>query len=82
MLPPREQWSQYKKGNVTENDIVNWSINQFTNHRENLAAPYAEDFFQERINAILQDIAREMEEEARMKKMSLKPKTSEEFLVS
>jgi len=82
MLPPREQWTQYKKGNVTENDIVNWSIAQFTNHREDLAAPYADDFSQERINAILTDIAREIEEEAIMKKMSLKQETSEEFLVS
>jgi hypothetical protein len=36
MLPPREQWANYKKGNVAEHELVLWSINQFENNRAEL----------------------------------------------
>jgi hypothetical protein len=78
LLPPREMWGQYKKGNVTENEIVLWSISEFTNNREKLAEPFPDDFSEERIKSVLIQIAREMEEDARMKKLYIKP-MNEEF---
>ena len=69
MIPPRELWPQYQKGKITECPEILWSIDQFTNHREDLAKPFPDDFPRERINAILFDIAKEMEEEIRIKKL-------------
>lgn len=48
MIPPKEMWNQYRKGNVTENETVLWSINQFINNRENLAKNHPEDLPEER----------------------------------
>ncbi len=48
MIPPKEMWGQYNKGNVTENDTVLWSINQYQNNKKNLEAPHAEDLPEER----------------------------------
>lgn len=36
LIPPKEMWDQYKKGNVCESNIVLWSINQFQYNREEL----------------------------------------------
>ena len=43
IIPPIEHWGQYKKGNVTESDIVCWSIHQFQNNREKMGEPEQED---------------------------------------
>ena len=43
MLPPREQWQQYEKGKVTENEIVMWSIDQFMNNRDGLESADPKD---------------------------------------
>lgn len=42
-IPPRELWKQYKKGNVTENEYVIWSIDQFLNNKKQLEAPDPRD---------------------------------------
>jgi hypothetical protein len=69
MIPPKEMWSQYEDGNITESKEIQWSIDQYLNHREDLAKPFSDDFPKERINEILLDIAKEMEEEIRIKKL-------------
>lgn len=69
MIPPRELWEQYKEGNITQSELVTWSIDQFVNNREKLAEPFPEDFSQAQIRQILKDIAQEMDEERRIKKM-------------
>lgn len=56
-LPPREMWDCYTKGNVTESDIVNWSIDQFTNNRKKLAESHPEDYPDEKIKFIYLQIA-------------------------
>lgn len=61
MLPPRELWGQYKKGLVTENDIVVWSIHQFENNRTLLDSPYPDDFNDEQIKKIYLSIAANMD---------------------
>jgi hypothetical protein len=49
LLPPREMWGQYKKGNVTESDDTSWSIWQFTHNRKALEAPHPDDWSEETI---------------------------------
>ena len=56
LLPPREMWGQYTKGNVTESDIVSWSIDQFKNNWKGLDAPHPEDISEERAKAIMKEI--------------------------
>lgn len=82
MIPPREMWSQYTKGKVTENEYVTWSIHQFQYKREELEKPLPDDLSDERCKFILSEIAREMEENRRMTKLYTKPETSEAFPVS
>ncbi len=56
LLPPREMWHQYKIGNVTESDLVLWSIDQFENNRKNLGKKDPEDFLDEKILQIYKEI--------------------------
>jgi hypothetical protein len=59
LLPPMEMWSQYILGNVTENELVLWSIDQFSNHREKLEAPHQDDLPDQKIKYIYGLIAGE-----------------------
>lgn len=52
LLPPEEMWGQYKKGNVTESEIVQWSINQFRANKEKLEEKHPEDLSDERAKDI------------------------------
>lgn len=52
LLPPVEMWEQYKKGNVTESEIVLWSINQFRANKEKLEEKHPEDLSDECAKAI------------------------------
>lgn len=79
LLPPREQWDQYKEGNVTESPEVIWSIHQFTHSKELLEAPFQDDFNEEQIRQILREIATEMEQDIRMKKLYKRPKVIHEL---
>ena len=60
-LPPREQWAQYKIGNVTESRDVLWSIDMFENHREKLEAPFPDDLSEEQARNILITVCMEIE---------------------
>jgi len=73
ILPPRELWSQYEKGKITENPIVMWSIDQFMNHREKLEEKDPEDIHESRIRQILLAIAKEQDEQNKMIKWESKP---------
>lgn len=78
LLPSQELWGEHKKGNVTESQIVMWSIDQYLNNKKELEKPYPDDFSQDRIKSILMEIAREMEEDIRIRKWTM-PKTLEVF---
>lgn len=78
-LPPREMWGQFKKGNVVESEDVVWSIHQFENNREKLEKPFEDDLPEVTVKAILLDIAREMDEIRRMKKLYPKQDSLEEY---
>lgn len=69
LLPPREMWPSYKKGNVTEHDLVLWSIEQFTRNREALEKPYQDDLSDEQCANIYLKVARECDEDNRMKSL-------------
>ncbi len=77
IIPDRIHWEQYKKGNVTENEIANWSISQFLTNAQELEKPFPDDYTEDQIKMILLDIAREMEEEIKLKKWSAKPEILE-----
>ena len=55
LLPPQEMWSQYLIGNVTENELVLWSIDQYCNHRNKLQADHPEDLNDEQGRHIMQE---------------------------
>jgi hypothetical protein len=48
IIPPIEQWNQYTKGNVTESDIVRWSIDLYKTNRKLLEDPHPEDMPEEK----------------------------------
>lgn len=79
LLPPRELWPQYKKGNVTENELVIWSIAQFEFHRDELEKPYPGDLQDHQTKHIYLAIASEMDQDKRIKKMYATPESSEVF---
>lgn len=68
MIPPREMWSQYMKGNVTENELTLWSIEQFKNNRKTLELPFPDDLSNEQARNILIKVCKEIREEKRIKK--------------
>ncbi len=63
LLPPEEMWSQYDKGLVTENEIVVWSINQYKTNIAFLEKPDIEDFSDEKVKWIYQQVASEIDAE-------------------
>lgn len=56
MIPPRELWNQYRQGNITESDIILWSINEFETNRNHLEKPEHDDLCEERVKAIYKQI--------------------------
>ena len=72
-LPPREMWAQYKTGNVTEHELVNWSITMFETQRAKLEESAPEDFKDDQIKNIYLIISSEMDQESRIKKLYAKP---------
>ncbi len=66
LLPPRETWDQYKKDNLTEHELVIWSINQFTTNRENLEKPDPQDLPDHICKDILRRYLMEIEDKKRL----------------
>ena len=61
LLPPRELWKQYEKGNVTDSEDVRISIFNFVHCREALEAPHKDDFSEEKVKRILLSIQRKLD---------------------
>jgi len=68
LIPPREMWSQYNKGQITESNEVSWSINMFQTTREELEKPHPDDLPEERTRLILNTIINEKLQAVRNKK--------------
>lgn len=73
MIPPREQWSMFEKGKVTENETIMTSIHDFQNNRTELEAKDPEDLSDE----VIDNIYREISEKA-LKSKTEKPKLSDD----
>lgn len=58
LIPAPELWEQYKKGNVTESNIVSWSIHQFLHNRKELEQKESDDLSDEQIDDIYLQISR------------------------
>lgn len=71
LIPPREMWSQYDLGKVTENPDIAWSIHQFQHSRQELEKPHPEDMPEERGRLILKAIVDEKLQEVRNKKVRI-----------
>ena len=56
LLPPREMWSQYEKGKVTESNLVAWSIDQFQNNWKELDTSHPGDLSEERAKHVMREI--------------------------
>lgn len=56
MLPPRELWTQYAKGKVTENEVVNWSVDRFINNRYEMEKQDPQDLPEERCKQIMDEL--------------------------
>jgi hypothetical protein len=57
IIPPKELWKQYKKGNVTQNETIYNSIQDFIKKRDLLDAPEKDDLSDSEISKIYQDIS-------------------------
>jgi hypothetical protein len=56
MIPPREQWEQYKQDKICHNEIVEWSIYEFQHRREDLDREHPDDLPDVRAKAIMKQI--------------------------
>lgn len=63
IIPPRELWSQYQRGNITEDSTILWSINQFLYNRKKLEKKEHDDLSDEKIDAIYTQIAQNLRRE-------------------
>jgi hypothetical protein len=57
MIPAREMWDTYKKGNLTQSQVVMESIHDFTNNRDKLEAKEDDDLSDEHINKIYEEMS-------------------------
>lgn len=58
MIPAREMWGQFKKGNLTQSQIVSESIHDFQHDRAKLSAPEPDEVSEEAADLIYQQIAK------------------------
>jgi hypothetical protein len=56
MLPSRETWGQHKKGNIAENELVEWSINMFLNKKKELEEPHPDDLPEAKMKMIYYEV--------------------------
>lgn len=68
ILPPREQWNSFKKGNMFANEMITWSIDQFNNNKIALETPCEDDISDERGHAIMLEIIEEMKKDKTLEK--------------
>ncbi len=57
IIPARELWGQYKKGQVCENLMIDEFIDTFENNRNILKKPEEDDFSDEKINQIYKELS-------------------------
>jgi hypothetical protein len=63
ILPPKEQWSTFKKGNMFASDLIQWSIEQYTKNKVSLESPDPQDVSDSRGHEIMLSIVAEMQKD-------------------
>jgi hypothetical protein len=58
MIPARELWGQYGKGNITENNLVSESLHDFLNNKEKLEEKEQDDLTDDQIRTVYRQIIR------------------------
>lgn len=71
LIPPREMWDQYKKGNVTESKEILWSIHEFTTNRAKLEESHVNDLSGDKVKNIYLEIARDIEAKSKPKNIEI-----------
>lgn len=66
LLPPEETWAQYRIGNVTQNEFVLWSIDQYKHNRKDLEAKDPHDLDDEQCKNIFLQILQEKKQDKMM----------------
>lgn len=69
LIPAREMWKQYAKGNVTESDWVRWSIHQYIHRRDDLERPFVDDVDDLSAKKIYKMVAAEWDKEKSRSKL-------------
>lgn len=69
IIPKRELWKQYKKGNVTENAMVEEFIHLFKTDRKALEKPEDDDLSDAEIDSIYVELAAEAKRKKQMDKL-------------
>jgi hypothetical protein len=82
LIPAKEMWGQYKKGNVTENEIVTWSINQYIHNKNKLQRPEEDDLPDHKIKSIYEQIRQDIKYERMMRNLYTTPSNEGVFLLS
>lgn len=59
LIPPREQWNNFNKGNVISDDLIGWSIQQYKYHRNQLELPHENDMPEAKGKAIIRMVLEE-----------------------
>lgn len=70
LIPPRELWPQYQRGNVTEEPTILWSINRFLYNRHEMEKDEPDDMPESKAQRIMQGIINEKMESLRHGKMA------------
>ena len=73
MIPPREHWEQYKKGQVTEDNWTLWSIMQFETNRKGLEKSEKEDLSEEKGQEIYKKVIQEHKQRFKPKILAAYP---------
>jgi hypothetical protein len=66
LIPPEELWDQFKKGNVVQDPIIEWSINEFRFHKKKLEKPDKDDLNEKRVKDIYLEVANIKKEEMKL----------------
>ena len=70
MIPPKDTWKQYKKGNVTESNICLWSIEMLKTNKAHLEKPHPEDMIEDRARIILKSVIDEHRQKLNQTKLA------------
>lgn len=69
LLPPREMKDQYKKGNITEHELVEWSYMMLRSNKNVLESAHPDDLPDHVSRNIYQQVIGEKRQDIRLKKM-------------